>query len=64
MKRFSVDQFSTEYSWTKMNSSNPILMRESSRFLLSNMSLNIQKTQFCKQFLESSDYQDFHARLH
>ena len=64
MERFSKDEFSTEYFGTKLNSSNPIFMRLSSCFLLRNMSVNIQKTQFQKHFPESSDYQDFHARIY
>ena len=64
MEKFWKNEFSTEWFCTKLNSSNPIFMGESSRILLSNMSLNIQKTQICKHFLETSDYQDFYARFH
>ena len=64
MERFSKNEFSTENFCTKLNRSDPILMRLSSWFLLRNMSLNIQKTQFQMHFLGFSDYQDFHARIH
>ena len=64
MERFSKNEFSTKNFGTKLNSLKPILMGLPSSFLLRNMSLNIQKIQFQKLFLESSDYQDFHARIH